>query len=289
MAETPLPYRFAMFTKHLQSWPLAKSAQAIAGLGFQGADLTVRPGGYVEADKVKTDLAPALRTLHDWGLTAPLLTTAITSASDPNARATFELAAEHGVRELKLGYWAYKDFGTLKASAEACAKDLDGIEKLAQSTGVRANLHTHSEGQLTALAPLVWWLIKDRDPKTIGAYVDPGHMCVEGGGEGWRMGLDLLAGRVNLVAIKDLRWEAVETPAGWNKPRWQSKVVPLNEGIVPWPKVFSCFQATNYGGWMSMHAEYQGWRSWKELSVEQVLEQTKQDLAYLRSILVKTG
>jgi sugar phosphate isomerase/epimerase len=276
--------RFMMFTKHLQEWPLARAGAAIRELGFDGADLTVRPHGFVEPANVRSDLPVAVKTLEDAGLQVPLITSAIIRASDPAATPTFEAAAACGVPEIKLGYVTYGEFGTFRATLDQVAQDLDGIEALARRTGVRANLHIHSDAYVTAMAPVVWWLIKDRDPMFIGAYADPGHMTVEGGGDGWRIGLDLLGPRIALVAIKDLAWEQVEDPER-GKPRWATKMVPLRRGMVNWPGVVQCLRTLQYDGWLSFHSEYQGGHSWKKLTTDEVVGQTREDLAYFKSLL----
>src|SRR5436190_3656300 len=276
--------KLMMFSKHLQTMPLARTGQVVRELGLEGLDLTVRPGGYVEPANVARELPEAIKTLADCGLKVPLLTTAITAASDAGAAETFESAAKNDLKDIKLGYVRYGQFGGFRATMDQMARDLDSIEKLASQTGVRANLHIHSGDFMTALAPVVWWLIKDRNPAAIGAYADPGHMCVEGGRDGWRMGLDVLGSRVTLVAIKDLAWEQVED-ASLGKPRWQSRIVPLKQGIVPWPRVFECLRAIRFDGWISVHSEYQGKHSWRDLSVKELIEQTREDLQYLRPIL----
>jgi sugar phosphate isomerase/epimerase len=275
-----------MFTKHLAPLPLAQAASAMKELGFDGADLTVRPGGYVDPAHVRTALPEAINVLKAHGLAVGLLTTAITSAADPTASSIFESAATVGVREIKLGYWKYDRFGTFTSALDQAACDLDGIEKLARKTNVRANLHIHSENFITAYAPIVWHLIKDRDPAAIGAYVDPGHMCVEGGGDGWRIGLDLLGQRISLVAIKDIDWAKTDdVDPNHGKPRWYTRIVPLSRGVVPWPSVFACLRAIGFDGWLSVHSEYQGPHSWRDLTTQEVIEQTREDLAYLRQAM----
>jgi sugar phosphate isomerase/epimerase len=277
-----------MFTKHLQELPLANAGQAIKQLGFEGADLTVRPGGYVDPTHVTIGLRKAIATLRDCGLAVPLLTTAITSASDPAAAPTFEAAAANGVREIKLGYVKYDAFGSFRQTQANFAHELDGIEALARHTGVRANLHIHSENFITSQPPILYELIRDRDAAAIGAYVDPGHMCVEGGGDGWRIGLDLLGPRITLVAIKDTDWAKVDDPA-LGKPRWYTRMCPLRRGITPWPSVFACLRQVGFDGWLSLHAEYRGPHSWRQLSTHEVIEQTRDDLAYLRAAIDRSG
>src|SRR5437868_2739204 len=116
--------RLMMFAKHLQSLPLPAAARAVRELGFEGLDLTVRPGGFVEPDQVQDQLPAAITTCRDAGLVVPLLTTSITS-SDAAAAAIFDAAAQNKVSEIKLGYWQYQHFGSFRKMLERIARDLD--------------------------------------------------------------------------------------------------------------------------------------------------------------------
>jgi sugar phosphate isomerase/epimerase len=280
--------KWMMFIKHLQTLPLADAGRAVRDLGFEGVDLTVRPNGSVAPEHVRAALPEAVRTLHDWGLAVPLVTTALVSAREPHARDILESAAAAGIKEIKLGYVPVKDFPSFQSTLDAFNRELDGLEKLAQSTGVRVNLHLHSGAYLTSLAAAVWYLIKDRDPSAVGAYVDPGHMFVEGGCDGWRLGLDLLHERIALVAVKDLIWEQVPDDK-LAKNRWVTRIAPLERGAVPWPDVFGVLKTSNFDGWISVHSEYQGSHSWRDLDVPGVLDQTRHDLAYLQRVLKPLG
>lgn len=277
--------RLMMFTKHLQSLSLAQAGSTIRNLGFEGADLTVRPLGFVLPEEVHTELPRAVETLKECGVRVPLLTTTITRADEPTAVDTFEAAAACGVREIKLGYVRYEKFGTFRQTLQQMQRDLDGIEALAKRTKVRANLHLHSDDFMTALSSTVLTLIEHRDPAAVGAYIDPGHMVIEGGGDGWRMGLDLLASRISIVAIKDVAWEKTELTD--DRPRRRHKIVPLRQGMVPWPKVFACLRQAGFDGWLSVHSEYQGQHSWKDLSLSELVEQTRDDLKYLREVMAE--
>ena len=174
-----------LFSKHLGHLPVVEAGEVIAELGFEGVDLTVRPGGHVLPENARRELGGAVSTLTGMGLAVPMVTTGITSADDPHAAEIFETAAQAGVRYLKLGYWRYQGFGTIRGAIDAAARDLDGIEALARRTGVCAVIHNHSGDFISALGPVVWELIADRDPAAVGAYADPGHLMVEGGLGGW--------------------------------------------------------------------------------------------------------
>jgi sugar phosphate isomerase/epimerase len=269
--------KIMLFSKHLGDLPVAKAGEVIAGLGFAGVDLTVRPGGHVLPENASCELVGAVRTLANLGLAVPLVTTGITSADDPYAREIFGSASVAGVPELKLGYWRYEGLGTIRSAIDAAARDLDGIEALAQRTGVRAVIHNHSGNFLSALAPVVWQLIADRDPAAVGAYADPAHLMVEGGLGGWRMALDLLGNRIAVCAFKDYLWETEIDETG--KPRLVRVAKPLAAGMVPWPEVVSCLRQVGFDGWVSLHREY------GERTTDAVKRDLPGDLAYLQKVL----
>lgn len=269
--------KIMLFSKHLGQLSVAEAGEAIAELGFEGVDLTVRPGGHVLPENAERELVGAVQTLAGMGLAVPMVTTGITSADDPYAATIFQCAAEAGVGYLKLGYWRYRGFGTIRAAIEDAARDLDGIEALAQRTGVRAVIHNHSGDNVSALAPVVWQLIRSRDPAAVGAYADPGHLMIEGGLGGWRMALDLLGDRISVCAFKDYLWETVADEAG--KPRLLRVAKPLSEGMVPWPEVVGYLREAGFDGWISLHREY------GEQAVEAVRRDVWADLAYLRGVL----
>ena len=276
--------QFVMFSKMLISLPVDEVGTVVKDLGFDGVDLTVRPGGHVLPEEVTRELPRAVETLRRCDLGVPMITTGIVAA-DAEAEAVFRAAADSGVSALKLGYWSYRPFGTLTAQIDAARRELDGIERLAAMTGVCACIHTHSGNYLSATAAGLERLLRDRDPARVAAYLDAGHMAVEGGLSGWQQGIDLLQDRVRLLAVKDFGW----TRAGEGKEGWRPQLVPLEAGIVRWPEVFRCLRQIGFDGIVSLHSEYQGSHSWRDLSLEELIEQTRADLRYLRPVIAGAG
>ena len=269
--------KMMFFSKHLGSLSVAEAGRVIRELGFEGVDLTVRPGGHVLPEHALKELPGAVRTLVDLGLDVPLITTGITSVQDPFAADIFEVAGQVGIPNLKLGYWRYGAFGTLCGQIDAMARELDGIEELARRTGVRAVIHNHSGDNVSALAGVVWFLIKDRDPAAIGAYVDPAHLVVEGGLSGWRVRLDLLGDRIAVAAFKDYVWDVQQDALG--KAQLTRIAKPLYQGMVPWQEVISCLRKAGFDGWVSLHREY------GDDDIATLRADVSQDLAYLSPIL----
>lgn len=261
-----------VFSKMFQKLPLERFGELAAEMGFEGVDLTVRPGGYVPPQEVEAELPKAVETLKAKGLSVPMITTSITSVEDPYAEAVFKTASECGVKYLKLGYWIYEGFGKLKAQIEEARRRLEGIQELSRRYGVTAALHIHSGMYLTAEPMVVAQILEGFDPDLVGAYIDPGHMTVEGGLAGWLIGLDALSDKIRMVAVKDFAWFK-------EGGSWKAKVVPLGEGLVPWREVFSILKHIGFRGPVSLHSEYE------DLTLTELIEQTRRDLKYVRNIL----
>src|SRR3954452_2974636 len=136
--------QLVMFTKHLQEFPVAETARRVKALGFDGLDLTVRPGGHVLPERVGVDLPAAVASARAEGLSVPLISTAITGAGTPHAEATLAAAANAGIRRLKLGYWAIPKGGNLRQAIDQARRELDALEKLAATYRVTLGIHNHS-------------------------------------------------------------------------------------------------------------------------------------------------
>ncbi len=273
-----------MFSKHLWPMPVREAGEAARGLGFEGLDLTVRPGGHVEPAEVESALPSAVAALAACGMTLPMITTGLTSCEDEHAEAVVATAARCGVRRLKLGYWRYSGFGNLHDQLSAARRQLDGLEALARRHDVRVCVHTHSDRFLSATAAGMLALLQGRDPRWVGAYLDPGHLTLEGAESGWMQAIDLLQGYLAMVAVKSLA-PFRDAASG----RWVYKMAPLADGMVRWPEVFACLHTLGWNDVLSLHSEYQGAHSWRDLCTEELLVQTRADLLYLRPVALQAG
>lgn len=277
--------QYVMFAKHLQEWPLARAAAMVKSMGFDGLDLTVRAGGYVLPENVATDLPKALATCADAGLTVPMITTNLTSLDTENGQRVIEMAGECGIGEIKYGYHTYKEFGEFRALIERARTDLAGAVQVAKRCGVRLNLHIHSGNFVTANPAVVAQMLAEHDPAVVGAYIDPGHMVIEGGVDVWRQGLELLAERTTLMAVKSMGW--LYRPDEGRAGRYVHRMLPLTRGMVDWVAVWRYLRASGFDGIVSLHGEYQGGHSWRDLSIDDLVDQTREDFAYLRACLEK--
>ena len=270
---------FSKMLKNIGNLTVEESGKYIAQMGFDGVDLTVRPGGHVSPQEASEKLPKAVETLNSKGLNVPMITSSITSADEKFAAEIFKAASECGVKFIKLGYWRYEGFGTIKRQIEDVRNDnLRGLSKLSEEFNVTAGLHIHSGDFLTSNAAVVYLLLRDYDPQYLCAYIDPGHMAVEGGLSGWKIGMDILREHIRMVAVKDFGWFQ-ETDPGTGEKRWKVRTVPLSEGLVPWKEVFEYLKRLNFDGPVSLHSEYH------DVDLQGLIRRTESDLRYLKEIL----
>ncbi len=277
-----------MFSKLFQGMTLEDTARSVGYLGLNGVDLTVRTGGHVLPQEVDGALKDAVATLAQHGLSVPMITTGIVDPDDPTTEPIMQAAADSGVKFIKLGYWQYEGFGHIRDQIGRTKKLLDGIEAAAQRAGVHAAIHIHSGQCLSASAPVVALLLEGRDPKHLGAYVDPSHMTIEGFKSGWVMGLDLLTPWISISSVKSPGWEW-EEDALTGVRKWNDRIMPLAMGAVRWPEYLGYLAQIGFDGPMSIHSEYLGGHSWRDLSVEEAVAQTREDLGYLRGVMESVG
>jgi hypothetical protein len=138
---------------------------------------------------------------------------------------------------------------------------------------------------VAAGGPLLYLVLKDFKPGEVGAYVDPMHMTREGGGNAWEIGLDLLAPWVALVGIKNFRWRPSKGRDKYGQSRFDYEYCPLADGIAPLPEFVAYLKRLHYDGIISLHSEYTGGSSFRNLKTPELLEQSAADLKYFKTLM----
>lgn len=273
------------FTKSFQDWTIPVVCQRFREIGLQGLDLTVRPNGIILPKDAPQQLPLAMKAASDAGLKIPLLTTMIDEPNEESEK-LLAVAGELGIRYAKIGYFKYKPFGTLVKQMDDVRRQLAVLVKMFKKHGVLPIVHIHSGANIPSHGTMLYELLRDFDPADIGAYGDMLHMALEGGMEGWRQGLDLIAPWLVWVAVKNFDWHAGPRDALGAIP-WSSRVVPVADGISPIPAFVAQLKKMGFAGRYSLHSEYKGNHSFKDLDTEACLKQTVEDLAFFKRVLDK--
>lgn len=264
------------FSKHLPQTNFELLARTVKTLGFDGVDLTVRPGGHVLPDRAAEDLPKAATAIRAAGLSLPMITTGLLSVADPTAKPILSTAGKLGIPFIKPGYWKYQ-FTEVRRELAKFAEDFRGLVELAKQSGVQFGFHNH-EGYLGGPLLDVVNTIDALDAKSAGYYFDVRHAVVEGGGAGWKIAFNLIAPRLKMIAVKDFYWD--KTSKGW-------KIIncPLGEGMVDWKAYFKLLRQANFAGPISVHFEYEIGGATNAAVEENTLAAAQRDLAFVQARL----
>jgi L-ribulose-5-phosphate 3-epimerase len=267
---------FLLFSKHLPDLKWDELGRAVKEAGFDGVDLTTRAGGHVLPERAAEDLPRAIEAIRAHGVTVPMVTTELTSPSDPNARPLLKAAAGNGVRFFKTGYWRYTASPDVRGQIAAVGEALSGLAALAREYGIELGFHNHAAyigAALWEIAPAM-----DRlDPKWAGYYFDPRHAVAEGGGGSWKAATHMVVPRMKMMAIKDFFWE--KTDKGW-----RIHDCPMGEGMVDWAWLAATLKG-KFAGPISLHLEYEIPGSTPQERTKRTLEFAVKDLAFARRAL----
>jgi L-ribulose-5-phosphate 3-epimerase len=239
-----------IFSKHMAQFGYDELGKKAKEIGFEGVDLTVRPGGHVLPERAAQDMPRAIEAIRAHGLSVPMITTGIVAASAPEARPTLSTAARLKVGYWKPGYLRY-NMKDIEASVEEARRAGAGLAALSKEYGIQAGFHNHSG---TYIGSAVWdirYIIQDLDPKWVGYYFDPAHATIEGGLAGWQIAQKMVLPRLKMVALKDFYWNKKADG------QWEAKWCPLGQGMVNWREIFRTFAEAKFTGPITLHVEYE--------------------------------
>lgn len=274
--------KVCIFSKHLQWLDYPEMAEAVVRMGFDGIDLTVRPGGHVLPENVTTDLPRAVTAAREAGSEITMMTTKITEPTEETT-AVLKTAAAQGIHYYRMGSLKYPAEKSIPAQIQALKPDFKSIAALNQKFGIYGAYQNHAGNQRVGAALWdLWELLKDTDPAWLGCQFDVRHATVEGG-TAWPTNFRLLAPFVKMVVIKDFRWE--KTASGW-----RAQSCPLGQGMVDVPRFLKLLREINFQGPISLHFEYPLGgveRGARKLALEprKILHSMRKDLNLLRKWL----
>ncbi|HEX6926962.1 MAG TPA: sugar phosphate isomerase/epimerase family protein [Longimicrobiaceae bacterium] len=274
-----------VFSKHLQWLEYEELADVVAEAGFDGIDLTVRPGGHVLPERVTKDLPRAVRAARSAGLVVPLMTTAITRARDPATRRILATGRDEGIQAYRMGYLGYPEEVPIASALDGMRPLIQELAELNEQFGLHGAYQNHSG---TGVGGPVWdlaYLLRGVNPRWLGVQYDIAHATVEGG-TAWPLGLRLLAPYIRTVDVKDFLW--AERPDRW-VPRW----VPLGDGMVDYPRYLRMVDELRISGPISLHFEYPPLEGPSDLSRaerrQEAIRLMRRDLERLRALLAEAG
>jgi L-ribulose-5-phosphate 3-epimerase len=242
-------WQFNCFTKPLQWLDYREAAEMLKAAGYDGADLTVRPGGHVEPERVEEDLPKAVEAFEAVGLKIPMMVSAVTRADDPLQEKTLRVAKKLGVKLYRMGYLKYDAKAGVEQSIDNLRPQVRELADLNREIGITGAYQNHAG---TNIGGPVWdlrRLLKGIDPQHLGIQYDIKHATAEGGNS-WSLGLKLVAEHINCLALKDFLWQKESSG------KWRNNPVPMGTGMVDYASYFNEIKKLGIHVPITIHVEY---------------------------------
>ncbi|MBZ0258374.1 sugar phosphate isomerase/epimerase [bacterium] len=219
--------KVVIFSKHLGWTKYGELAKLAKEIGFDGVDLTVRPGGHVLPEKVQDDLPKAVETIRGAGLEVAMITTNIASRETPHASDILATAAGLGIPFFRWGTFHYSDDKPRIQQLLDWQPQIRDLAGMAAYFNIRGGYHNHSGDNYVGSA--IWdldKLLEGVEGEWLGSNFDIGHTFAEGSCGAWETNFELIVPRIKMSAVKDFCWTH-------DKDRgWRREFPPLGEGIV---------------------------------------------------------
>lgn len=237
------------FTKCLQFLNFDEMGEVLAQIGFDGADMPVRPGGQIEPSEVKTGLPLAVKTLHKYGVEIPMIVTAITDPADNHVIDTLQAAADSGIKYYRLGWLKYEESKSIQQNLDDHRKTFEKLAELNEKLGIHGDYQNHSGTSVGSPVWDIYELMKNVNPQYMGVQYDIRHAVTEGG-YSWPLGMKRVAPWIKTIDIKDFVWR--KNPDG----KWKHSNVPLGEGMVNFDEFLAAYAKLKVEAPISIHYEY---------------------------------
>ena len=252
---------FSVFTKPWKV-PLPELGSLVAGLGFDGIELPVRPGYLVEPENVQA-LPGVARQLAEYGVR-------IYSVAGPADERTIAACAEAGVPIIRV-MARIGEAGYL-ASEARIRREYDALLPLLEKYGVKLGIQNHC-GRYVPNALGLRRLIEGYDPRLVGAVWDAAHEALNGAEP--ELAIDTVWSHLCMVNLKNAFWRLRTGPEA-ECAEWYHYWTSGRQGLASWPRVAAELKRRGYRGVICLTAEYSDPSSVDRLIAE--------DLAFARSL-----
>lgn len=287
MAGKALKRPLCAFTKCLQFLNFDQIAEVLARLEFDGADITLRPGGQIEPENARTELPKAVKTLQKSGIALPMMVSGVTDANDPLSVDLLKIAADSGIRYYRMGWLAYDFKKSIQKNLDGFKGTFERLARLNEKLGIHGGYQNHSGLHVGAPVWDLYDLVKDVNPEYLGVQYDIRHAVTEGG-YSWLLGMKRVEPWIRTICIKDFVWGKDAKGAS------KHQNILLGEGIVNFDEFLKEYATLKVEAPISMHFEYDlggAEKGSKKITMdpEKIYGMMKKDLDWLRASMKKNG
>ena len=237
-----------IFSKHLQFLDCEALGEITAKMGFAGVDLTVRPGGHVLPENVKTNLTKAIGAIKKAGSNCEMITTSIESIHHPLDIAVLESAAAANISYYRTNWFKYTEDRSMLDTLKIYRDEIKKLGELNKTLGLVGCYQNHAGTSIGASYWEIEKLLDTVNPDFFGVQYDIRHAMVEGFNS-WVNGLKLLQHRIKVIVLKDYTWKKING-------KWLLVNTPIGEGMVDFDAYFKLLKKYKLNPPVSLHLEY---------------------------------
>jgi L-ribulose-5-phosphate 3-epimerase len=280
-----MKHPICLFSKHLQFLGFEELSEALAKIGFDGIDLTVRKGGHIEPEHVKQELPKAIKAAAKGGIAIPMMTTRIVNAEDKFTAETLAVAADNGITHYRMGAIDYDPSKSIQQNIDFQKTQFEKLDKLNRKYKIHGGFQNHWGAKFGSPVWDLYSVLKEVESEWTGCQYDVRHAVVEGGAS-WILGMKAVAPFITSAVFKDFIWNK-------ENGKWKPVSVPLGTGMVDFVAYFEEFKKLKNVAPVSLHYEY-GIGLGKILgdripSKNEIIEFYQPDLEILKEMMVRAG
>lgn len=240
--------KYSVFSGVLPELDAEQAAEAVRRNGYDGIEWRVN-GEYHFKEAEIDRVAPRIKAISEAaGLEVCGLTTYVRLDQEDSIKRLADAANIIGCPRFRLFSALYDPKRGYRAIYDDTVEKLKRVEALLKGRGVKALLEIHF-GTIVCSPSLAYDVVRHCDPAVIGVIHDPANTIIEGGMNP-RMGLDIVKDYVDLVHVKNVRWE--RTADG----TWRWRFDELADGALDWRETVSALKDAGYDGYFSFENLY---------------------------------
>ena len=246
------PYEYCTFIKFIQDLSHEELATTLKGLGFDGAEVTVRKGGYIAPEAAADELPKLAEVFAKHDLNIDILTTDIVDVESPNAEGLIKTAGGLGIKHYRMGFCRYDMEAAILPQLELFKPKFQELAALNGEAGVTGLYQNHAGGKY--MGATFWDLLqvlKDIPKEQIGSIFDIRHAVAEGSGA-WPLYYDIIKPHIAALSVKDFNWGLKKE----KDTRLSPLHGPLGEGQVDLKKFLKTFKQDFASALITLHVEY---------------------------------
>lgn len=263
----PSKTQFAVFVKPWKDLSLPKLAMRVQQLGFNLIELPIRLGYPIEPTRIEEDLPNAVKVLADLGVAIGNVTVDLPLTDE-------RLYAACAANNISMNRVMFKRSSPSYWESEAAARrQLDAAMPLCEQYGVKIGVQNHYGGSIPINSMGLYHLVKEYDPRWVGAIWDCADNALQG--EDALTGLELVQSHLCMVNLKNAYWRRTNPPDG-SVAQWGAYFCAGPHGRTSWAEVAKGVKGVGYTGPLTFSAEYTD-----ETYTDRLLEA---DLAFARTL-----